>query len=592
MEKRILLAIFLSFLVLYVYQALFVPPVPPEGMKKLAEAPAGAPGEADKPAAPGAGPGEQKPFGAPPTEAAAAAAAAVAEAPAAIIGDTEEREIVVETGVARVVLTNRGARLLSWQLENYDDENGEPYEIVTRDLPGTHPRPLSFEMDDASASARANEALYRVSHAGSTLKLSDAPATITFEYQDGSGLYVRKSLTFEPGSYVFTLEREVRLGTEQLNPTIVWGPALGPVAAPPSTYHQKPQGMLHRSGKVERWKADDLREQPVQEAEFRYVGVDEHYFAVLALPRANAKAVFEPFEVPIPGSDERASFVSWGLRVARSEPAVRFFVGPKDFDILQQTDQELVRTINYGVFSWLAVPLLRALKGINAYVGNYGWSIIILTLLIHLVMFPLRHKSVVSMRRMQELQPQIKAIQERYGKLKTTDPARQKMNTELMNLYREKGVNPASGCLPLLITMPVLFAFYSLLSQAIEIRHAPFALWITDLSVHDPYYVTPIVMGATMLWQQKMTPTSADPAQQRMMLIMPLVFLFFFLWAPSGLVIYWLFSNLLAIAQQYLTNRLIGPAPVRAVRPPAERRLKRAGSGRTQAAAKLEGDRK
>jgi YidC/Oxa1 family membrane protein insertase len=154
------------------------------------------------------------------------------------------------------------------------------------------------------------------------------------------------------------------------------------------------------------------------------------------------------------------------------------------------------------------------------------------------------------------------------------DPERQKMNTEMMKLYREKGVNPASGCIPMVLTFPVLFAFYALLSQAIEIRGADFALWIHDLSAHDPLYVTPILMGITMVWQQKMTPSSADPMQQKMMMAMPLVFTFMFLWAPSGLVIYWLMSNVLAIGQQYITNAMIGPPKV--ARPPAERRLKKA----------------
>jgi YidC/Oxa1 family membrane protein insertase len=244
-----------------------------------------------------------------------------------------------------------------------------------------------------------------------------------------------------------------------------------------------------------------------------------------------------------------------------------------------------VRTINFGIFAFLAVPLLRALNGINAYVGNYGWSIIILTILINAAMFPLRHKSVVSMRKMQELQPEIKAIQDRYGKLKPSDPARQKMNQEVMDLYRQRGVNPASGCIPMLLTMPILFAFYSLLSQAIDLRGAPFMLWITDLSARDPYYVTPLLMGATMVWQQKITPTSTDPAQQKMMMLMPLVFTFMFLWTPSGLALYFFCSNLLGIAQQYVTNRIIGPPVVRTVRAPAERKLKRVGGGKTEDAA-------
>ena len=179
------------------------------------------------------------------------------------------------------------------------------------------------------------------------------------------------------------------------------------------------------------------------------------------------------------------------------------------------------------------------------------------------------------MRKMQELQPQMKAIQDRYKNLKATNPDKQKMNQEVMNLYREQGVNPASGCLPMLATMPILFAFYRLLSMAIEMRGAPFMLWITDLSVHDPLYITPIVMGGTMVLQQRLTPSQADPMQQKIMMLMPIVFTFMFLWAPSGLVIYWLTSNVLGIGQQLLTNRWIGPPKVRTVRPPAERRIKK-----------------
>ena len=252
---------------------------------------------------------------------------------------------------------------------------------------------------------------------------------------------------------------------------------------------------------------------------------------------------------------------------------VKFYVGPKDFDVLQAVDGRLVRVINFGIFDFLAVPLLRALKWIHGYVSNYGWSIIILTLLINVVMFPLRHKSMVSMRKMQEIQPQVKAIQDRYKDLKATDPAKQKMNGEMMSLYKEKGVNPVSGCIPMLLTMPVLFAFYSLLSQAIEIRGEPFIWWITDLSAHDKFYVTPILMGASQFWQQRLSPPAGgDPVQQKMMMMMPLVFTFMFLWMPSGLTVYWFFSNLLAIGQQYLTNRLVGPPS--APRPPAQRKLK------------------
>ena len=186
--------------------------------------------------------------------------------------------------------------------------------------------------------------------------------------------------------------------------------------------------------------------------------------------------------------------------------------------------------------------------------------------LLNLVLFYPRHRSVVAMRKMQAIQPEMKAIQDRYANLKATDPAKQKMNTEVMNLYRERGVNPASGCVPMLLTMPVLLAFYSLLSMSIELRGAPFVGWIHDLSAPDPYFVIPLLMGITMFWQQKISPTSADPTQQRVMMIMPIMFTAMMAFSPSGVVLYWTVSQLWAIGQQYLTNRLIGPpvlAPVR-----------------------------
>jgi YidC/Oxa1 family membrane protein insertase len=279
--------------------------------------------------------------------------------------------------------------------------------------------------------------------------------------------------------------------------------------------------------------------------------------------------------LPAPGDPATVgNYVSWSVRFPSPPEGARFFVGPKQFDVLRAVSPEFTKVIYFGMFAWLAAPLLGALQWVNSFVGNYGWSIIILTILINLAMWPLRHKSVVSMRKMQELQPQLKVIQERYAQYKMTDPERQKMNQEVMELYKSKGVNPASGCVPMLLTLPFLFAFYSMLSQAIEIRGADFGGWIRDLSRPDPWFITPILMGITMFWQQKITPTSADPTQQKVMMIMPFMFTFMSLNFPSGLVIYWLVSTLWTIGQQYLTNYLIGPARVHNVRPPAGRRVK------------------
>jgi len=343
---------------------------------------------------------------------------------------------------------------------------------------------------------------------------------------------------------------------------------------------------------VQRLAPKDIAKQSTYEGPIEYAGVDDNYFMTAVLFPGSIKISFRPVTIPPPpgSKDPGRDLVAYSIdpnAPAPSSPPLKFFAGPKDFDVLASIDRNLVRAIDFGYFAVLVVPLLRSLKWINGFVGNYGWSIILLTIIINAIMFPLRHKSVVSMRKMQEIQPEVKAIQDRYAKLKTTDPAKQNMNKELMALYRERGVNPASGCVPMLLTMPVLFAFYSLLTTAIELRGAPFVGWIHDLSSHDPLYITPVAMGLSQLWQQRITPASGvDPAQQKMMMFMPVLFTGMFLWAPSGIALYWLMSNLWGIGQQYLTNYLIGPPNVRTMRPPAERRLKRVGGSKTEAAAR------
>jgi YidC/Oxa1 family membrane protein insertase len=569
MEKRVLIAVVLSFLVLYGYQALLVKPVPPKARTTTAlpaakdaavsQAPAGSAAPAN-PAAP------------------AVAAAAAPAAPQALVAADSERDLVVETSTVRAVFTNRGARLKSWRLKSYLDLDKRPQELVPASMPPNTTLPFELKVDDEAATARLREALFQPTVQG-PVDATRREQTIAFEFKDASGLYARKEFVFEPKSFVLRFSARVEIGDRRLNPTVLWGPGLGDVVsnAQSSRYSQKPEGILVRGQKVQRLSTKDIGAQPLHEGDLTGAGVDDLYFIAMALPGKPVRVEYQPFVVPAPaGQDAKNArdYMAYGVRQQGAAENLKFFFGPKDFDVLEALDRRLVRVINFGMFDVLAVPLLRALKWINGYVGNYGWSIIILTLLINIVMFPLRHKSVVSMRKMQEIQPQIKAIQEKYSKLKMGDPERQKQNVETMNLYREKGVNPASGCIPMLLTFPVLFAFYSLLSQAIEIRGAHFALWINDLSAHDPLYVTPILMGITMVWQQKLTPSGADPVQQKMMMAMPLVFTFMFLWAPSGLVIYWFVSNVLAIAQQYATNAMVGPA--KPPTPPAVRKLKKA----------------
>ncbi len=576
MEKRVLLAVALSFVVLYGYQAMFPPPKPPQ---RSASAPPSAdgtkPDAAAQPAAQGAAP--------PQLEAPATPAAAP------VVADKVERDIVVENDSVHAVFTTRGGALKSWRLKKYQDAAKAPLEIVPQDTPAGHPRPFMLSVDDPRISAVLRQALFRPS--ATAVDVRNGPATLVFEYADATGLTARKQLSFHPQNpYVVHLSASVDQGGKPLVPTVHWGPAVGnALELNTSGYIMPPRPILYRDGDVERVDVGDIAEVANAQGLFGFAGVDDHYFMTAAVSLKEPVAL-NVAPVPVPARDGAADppppYVSWSIKFSGPANGTAFFAGPKDFDVLAAVDRDLVRAIDFGIFAFLVVPLLRALKWVNVYVGNYGWSIVLLTVIINVVMFPLRHKSVVSMRRMQEIQPEVKAIQDRYANLKMTDPARQKMNTEMMALYKERGVNPASGCVPMLLTLPVLFSFYAMLSVAIELRGAPFIWWIKDLSIYDPLFITPILMGITQFVQTKMTPSTADPTQQRIMLLMPLIFMFMFIWAPSGLVLYWTVSNLWAIGQQALTNRLIGPAPQRTVRPPAERKLKTAGAGRSDKAAK------
>ena len=568
-ERRILLAVLLMFVFFYVYSAFLVKPAPrPRTPAQPAPSTQAAPGTQSAPSTQPA-PGTQAVAPTPPAAQPAPPRPAGTPAPAqaaTVVGEQAERTITIDTRVVRAVFTNRGGELVSWRLKHYFDDRKQLLELVATNLPGGAPRPFTLRTEDPEVTARLDEALFRADDA-SAIDGTRRPVHLTFEYQDAGGLRARKDFVLQPDSYIVQFDTTVSQGDRTFNPTMVWGPGLGDAAAAgeSSRYLQKPESIFYVQGTVRRVAPAQVTPESCQgartdngcawEGDFRFAGVDDHYFISAVLPKGpqgRMRVEYERVAVPMPGqANQTNELVSYGAKVARTAPGMRVFAGPKDFDVLAAADPQMVRVINFGMFSMLAVPLLRALKSINGYVGNYGWSIIILTILINAAMFPLRHKSMVSMKKMQKIQPLVKAIQDRYSKLKATDPARQKMNVEVMGLYREHGVNPASGCLPMLLTMPVLFAFYSMLGQAIEVRGAAFGLWIRDLSRYDPYYVLPILMGLTMLWQQKMTPSSVDPAQQKMMMFMPIIFGVMFYSMPSGLVLYWLTNTALGIVEQW-----------------------------------------
>jgi len=580
MERRVLLAIFLSFLVLSVYQTLVVKPAP----KRPAPIAANAPAENSPPATP------VSTAQSPPTPAANPPAEREPGV-TPLVSETSDRDVRIETNEVVGVFTNRGARLKSWRLKKFKDAKGEPQELIESGLalPGPagtlelQPLPFTLKTPDAAISARLNDARYAVTAEASS------PYDLRFEYRDSSGIEALKQFHLDAGSYILTVRTVVRRSGEPVPVTILWGPGLADTVEV-SRYSQKPGGLLFQNGKAERLAPKDIAKQGVYEGDFGFAGVDDNYFMSVALSVRGVRVAFQPVAIPPapPSKDPPRELMAYSIEPGPAADPLKFFIGPKDFGVLTAVNRDLQNAINFGMFKVIVVPLLQSLKWVNAFVGNYGWSIVVLTILINAIMFPLRHKSTVSMRKMQEIQPEVKAIQDRYAKLKATDPAKQKMNQELMALYRDRGVNPASGCVPMLLTMPVLLAMWALLQTSIELRGAPWFGWIHDLSAHDPYYVLAVLMGATGFWQQRMMPASggADPAQQKMMMFMPLMMTVMLAWLPAGALIYYVVTNIWMIGQQYLTNYLIGPPTIRTVRPPAERRLKRAVGGKPEPAGR------
>ncbi len=567
MERRTLIAVLLAFLVVYGYQTFLAPPPQEQAATAAKKVEAGT-GQAAQPAL-----------------GVVAPSAAVAS-PAALVGEGTEREVVFETEAVKAVFTNRGGRLKHWILKGYLDSAGRSVDLVPEGE--AFPLPFSLRVDENGIGQLLNSALFQAVQGK-----AEGGATLTFDFESATGLKAKKIFRFGPNPYELAMTATVAQGDRPLIPIVQWGAGLGDLRSTGggkflrSSAVPTPEALYHDGKSVERVAHGSVGEGAVREGVFRFVGVDDHYFIVAAVNPGQARVEYRAVNDPLKGeATQERNLLLHSIRPATAGTTLRYYIGPKSFDVLKAMDPELVRAINFGMWGFISVPFLSALKWFHGFAGNWGWAIILLTLVMNLVMSPLRHKSVVSMRKMQELQPQLKAIQDRYSDLKVTDPARQKMNTEVMNLYRERGVNPASGCIPMVLQFPFLFAFYSLLSQAIELRGAPFAFWIKDLSLMDPYYVTPLLMGATMVWQQRLTPSTGDPAQQRMMMFMPVVFVAMFLTFPSGLAIYYLVQNVWAIGQQYFTNWMIGPPQIQAPRPAAERRIKSAGAGKTERAEK------
>ena len=447
----------------------------------------------------------------------------------------------ITTPRAEIALTSKGARLLSWKLLDYKDQRGKPVEMH----PGGNPipGPLDLVTGRADIDDLLRTAAYRWTHRG-----AGSGAAEIFEFSDGS-LEVRKAIFPISRGGAFRIESEVKENGLPIPVRIFWGPGLGQATDEEKSLrgYLPPQIVEVDEGDTDVRVPPSAIESP-RLGRARLVAVENKYFAAILIGE-NRGILDVVASTNRPGKDAE-------VQMAASLPSV-LIVGPKDYDDLAGLGLGAERIVPIG--SWLGpivVPLTRALRAVNARVGNFGVAIIVLTLGIALALSPLRHYAILSSAKMAKVAPQIKAVQERYKRLSLTDPKRQQMQQEIAEVYEKNGIDmvkqTASGCLPTLMTMPFLFAFYRMLDISVDLKGAPF-FWISDLSLKDPLFITPLLSGLSMIAMQRLMPAPAvDPAQQRMMLMMPIVFSGLFAWAPAGLNLYWFVSNLAAMTQQAL----------------------------------------
>lgn len=555
METRAVLAIVLSLLVIILYQY-FLLPTPqqrqPEEEKILTEQESKRDG------------GEERPPDRVATkkEGEKIQESSVPPLTAALLSPASLQRVEVDTGVSKVTLVNQGGSIEQLLLKNYLTKvDQKPINLLANKKGGEFP--LYFVFQDPALTNEINNAPFETSEDRLQLSPAQPNGKVTFRYHHPSGLRITKEYQFQYGSYGIDLAVQIEQpATNRLSSySIFWGPGIYDDSADQSGYTTTgPIGSV--GGKLVFDKPEEAGKQTSIAGAVQWIALQSKYFVVALIPEnpeRNERAV-----VTLNQFKEYAVGLEQPVTAAGGGGLYTLYAGPKAGEALAQYGPGEARLseildYDYGWFAFVAKPLLKVLQFFYTFTHNYGVAIILLTCVIKIIFFPLTHKSFQSMQDMQKIQPQMKALQERYKN------DRQKLNQEMMRLYRENKVNPLGGCLPMILQIPIFFALYKVLYVSIELRQAPFFLWITDLSEKDPYYVLPILMGASMVIQQKMTPTVGDPTQAKIMLIMPIVFTFLFLNFPVGLVIYWLVNNLLTIGQQYLLLRKASTPPAATV---------------------------
>jgi len=570
-ELRILVASLLSMGVILLWAKFFGPKPPvqsPQANRPAVSAPA-TPGPA----------ASSTPASVP---AAATAAAMAPAAPISVtpVSDAEERTIVIENDLYRVEISNRGAVVKSWQLKKYMDD-AKPQRVLDVVHPDASQQtggwPFAVVLDDADLQNAANAGLYRTSSAGNSLQ---APADAEFAWSDGH-LEIKKHFRFDH-TYVVRVETAASLNGRPINAGLGWLGGFGDLTVTNPAPVETVSTYYSENGKITTYlhkKLDGLDKwgPGVWQGGKDFVGIEDRYFTVAFLPLSGAapgtlttRYWKTSRTVQAGGQDTLEPVPEVAVAAPAQSLAVRVYVGPKDYDDLKKMNPPLNGLVSFGWMEFIADPLFHGLKWLHNYIPNWGWSIVVLTLIVNMLLFPLRISSYKTTLKMQRVAPEIKAIQEKYKKYSMRDPRKAEMNKEVMAIYSREGINPVGGCFQMFLQMPVWFGLNTALRFAIEMRHARWFGWITDLSSKDPYYVLPVMMGLSMYLVSKMTPmTSTDPQQQMMMKIMPITMAGLFMISPisSGLAVYILTSSVVGIGQQWYLNRTHPvAAPVKPVR--------------------------
>jgi len=537
MEKRLIIAVLLSIGVLYAYSFIF-PTQKPQ--------PAGSAAQKQAQITSASGPaGQQSAVALAPAPPANANEKAQAGAAAAA------RDITVETHLYTAVFSSQGAGLKKLVLKKYLETlepDGKQIVLINE----TSPERYAL-LNDSREFGISPETVFTTT--GKNLQLTNGDkGTLEFTSTTAQGLQFKKIYTFSGDAYRIGLTQEIH------NTSAAKVDGVLHLLQNERVVSHKGEGRYEVYGpstlsedSVNIDKLDNLLKTPARyEKGVIWSAFSDKYFvdAVIA-----EKGSIASVSLAHPRTDLLVRDIATPpISVPPGQVAsVSYFVyyGPKELDILKAQGNRMEEVIDYGWFGPISKPLIYTLKFLYKYTANYGTAIIIITCILKLLFFPLTHKSYKSMKEMQKLQPKMAELKEKFKN------DRDAMNKAVMEMYKTNKVNPMGGCLPMLVQIPVFFGLYRALMYSIELRHAPFMLWITDLSAKDPYYVTPIIMGVTMFIQQKMTPTNMDPIQAKMMLALPVVFTFMFLNFPSGLVIYWLVNNVLTIAQQMYINKTV-----------------------------------